>query len=151
MEIIGLTSKFKAFRGHPAVGGANVSSAKVPTATQFFLGFSWHSDGYKKSQNRRRRRQQQKCKRGTEFDFDSSDDRKLSCPSWEWKPVLFGNQKGNHGREGRKGTTGIGMCVSALTPNCQLLSSLSLSDSFSQRVSERKRHSSISNKRRILR
>ena len=103
-----------------------MSSAKVPTATQFFLGFSWHSDGYKKSQNRRRRRQQQKCKRGTVTLTRAGDDRKLSCP-----PSLRGN--GNlfclatkratmAGRQEGHGT-GIGMCVSALTrriANCFL-------------------------------
>ena len=100
---------------------ANVSSAKVPTSPSSswaFLGIPTVIKSLKIDE--------QKCKRGTDFDFDSSDDRKLSCPPFVgmetcsvWQP------KGQPWQAGREGT-GIGMCVSALTPpNCQLLSSLS--------------------------
>ena len=69
-------------------------------------------------------------------DFDSSDDRKLSCPSWEWKPVLFGNQKGNHGREAgraRHGDWNVRECTYAELPTAFLI----LPDSFSARVGKK--------------
>ena len=60
----------------------------------------------------------------------------LALPSWEWKPVLFGNQKGNHGREAgraRHGDWNVRECTYAELPTAFFSSPI-----HSQRVSEKK-------------
>ena len=125
--------------------GANVSSAKVPTATQFFLGFSWHSDGYKKSQNRRRRRQQQKCKRGTVTLTRAGGRRQETVlPSLRGNGNLFclaTKRATTMGGRARHGDWNVRECTYAELPTAFFSSPI-----HSQRVSERKRLSSISNK-----
>ena len=143
---MGLTSKFKAFRGHPA----NVSRTQVPTALSSssspFLGIPTVIKSLKIGDGGGGLKGQQKCKRGgLERQVRRQETVLLfvgmeTCSVWHWQREGAREAKGQP-RKGIGLGDGDGMCVSALTPNCQLLSSPSIHSWFSGAC--REEHSSI--------